>query len=320
VKNMAVVSMDIGGTNIRMAVVAKDGGIIARSKSSCRIAEGRISFLEAIKNQYKQLRQIALESDHEIVAVGAGVPGLINRTGTVISSVNLKPIEGFNLQQWLESLSGLPVVVMNDANAAAVAEMSYGAGRPFTSLLHVTLGTGVGSGLILDGKLWTGVDGVASEFGHVTVEPNGKPCQCGNHGCLEQYASATAILRFAQEKISGGAESALARMQYEILETADVADAAYNGDSLALECFSRAGSYLGIACASAVNMLNLEAIIVGGGVSESFDLFAPAIRREIDARAFHLPSARLKLLKGELGDNAGIMGAAAAAFSVPASA
>lgn len=204
---------------------------------------------------------------------------------------------------------------MNDANAAALAEKSSGAGRPFSSLLHITLGTGVGSGLILADSLWTGADGLAAEFGHVTVEPDGRRCQCGNRGCLEQYASATAIAEYARELIIGGNESVLSRTCTKSPQAADVAAAARHGDPLALECFSRAGRYLGIACAAAVNMLNLDAIILGGGVSGSFDLLEAAVRREMAVRAFHLPAARVKLLKGELGDDAGIMGAAAAAFA-----
>ena len=315
-KTRAVISLDIGGTNLRMAVVTKDGAVISRSQSACRINMGRTAFLEAVSGEYEKLRKSALRSGVNIAAVGAGVPGLIDRTGTISSAVNLKPLEDFNLKRWLESLTGLPAVVLNDANAAAIAEKSSGAGRPFSSLLHITLGTGVGSGLILDGRLWTGRDGAAAEFGHITVEPNGHVCQCGNYGCLEQYASATAISEFAKKKLDEGVKSTLSLVKIDMLETAHVAVAAENGDSLALKCFRRAGQYLGIACASAVNLLNPEAIIVGGQVSRSFDLIAPALRREIDARAFHLPAATVKLLKGELGDNAGIMGSAAAAFSV----
>lgn len=313
-KNRAVIALDIGGTNIRMGLVSQSGDVIARSQSFCRIHEGLPVFLNDIQIEYENLLALAHKAGIELAAIGVGVPGLIDRSGTIISSVNLEPLETFNLGQWLESLSGLPAVVMNDANAAALAEFSYGAGQPFRSILHLTLGTGVGSGLIMNGTLWTGVDGTASEFGHVTVEPEGKTCQCGNRGCLEQYAAAPAIVRFAREQISAGAISSLTDNAPESFDTADVASAARSGDHLALDCFRQAGRYLGIACASAVNMLNLEAILVGGGVAESFDLLAAAIRKEIDARAFDLPAARVKLLKGDLGDNAGIMGAAAAAF------
>jgi len=312
--------MDIGGTNSRMALVTGEGEVVERVQSLCRIQEGLTIFLEAIREDYAHVRKRALEDGLEIVAVGVAVPGLIDRLGTVISSVNLQPLEGFNLQQWLASFSRIPAVIMNDANAAAMAEKSFGAGRPFSSLVHITLGTGVGSGLILDNSLWRGIDGVASEMGHVTVEPDGLLCPCGNRGCLQQYASAPAIVNFATEQVGRGVQSLLAGIERQSLTAADVAAAAHGGDQLALDCFSRAGRYLGIACSSVVNMLNLEAIIVGGGVAESFALFAPAIRRELAARVLHLPAARLELLKGELGDNAGIIGGAAAAFSALSSA
>jgi len=312
----AVLALDIGGTNVRLAAVLKDGTMTARSQSLCRITAGRSAFLAAISSELEQMRGRAQESGQQIVAIGAGVPGLIDLSGTVISSVNLKPIDGFNFRQWLASISGLPAVILNDANAAAVAEQYYGAGRPFRSMLHFTLGTGVGSGLILDGRLWTGCDGVAAEYGHATVEPYGHLCQCGNQGCLEQYASATAIARFAKEKIRQGTVTVLSKIPLETLDASDVASAANSGDPLAVDCFREAGRYLGIAAATAVNMLNPETIVIGGGVAASFDLIAPAIRKEMDSRAFSLPAARVQLLKGELGDNAGILGAAAAAWEL----
>ena len=312
----ACIAMDIGGTNIRLALVAADGSILQRSSSPCRIAAGLDPFLQAIAAAAGTLLRHAGENGIRVVAAGAGVPGLIARSGTIISSVNLKATDGFNLQQWLENEFHLPVVTLNDANAAAVAELTYGAGRPFQSLLHFTLGTGVGSGLILNKSLWTGSDGVAAEYGHATVEPDGCPCSCGNHGCLEQYASATAIARLATEKLLAGRKSCLAEMPAEAVSAAAVAAAAARGDSLARECYATAGRYLGIAAATAANLLNLEAILFGGGVAASFALLAPAMRGELDSRAFGTAAARVQLLPGELGDNAGMMGAAAAAWKL----
>jgi len=313
-----VLALDIGGTNIRIALVTEDGIVIDRSQSICRISEGRTAFLTAISSSIDEIRRSAITSGCCIVALGAGVPGLINLSGEIISSVNLKPLDGFDLRTWLESSTGLPSTILNDANAAAVAEQNYGAGRPYRSFLHFTLGTGVGSGLVLDGKLWTGRDGVASEYGHTTVEPEGHRCQCGNHGCLEQYASATAISRIVKEKIGAGAKSLLSGRPIDTLDASDVASAASAGDPLAVECFRVAGRYLGIAIASAVNLLNLEAVIIGGGVAASFDLIEPAIRKELELRAFSLPASRVRVIKGELGDNAGIMGAAASGWKLAA--
>jgi glucokinase len=171
----------------------------------------------------------------------------------------------------------------------------------------LTIGTGVGSGLILDGRLWTGIDGAAGEFGHITVEPGGKACGCGNTGCLEQYASARAIAAPAGSPEAGGTCGAAA-----------VAARALKGDPVAAAVFQQAGRYLGIAAAGVLNLLNLEAIILGGGVAGSFELLAVPMRNEIAARAFAIPGARVRVLKGELGDDAGVLGAAAAAFEASA--
>jgi len=170
----------------------------------------------------------------------------------------------------------------------------------------VTLGTGVGGGLILDGRLWTGSDGFAGEFGHMTVEPDGRPCPCGNRGCLEQYASATALVAAARESALPG----------RVAESAEsLADAARSGDPRAVALFVRAGRYLGIAAAGVINLLNIEAIVVGGGVAASFPLWGEAMRQEIDMRGFRPAVARVAVVRSELGDDAGVLGAAALAFA-----
>lgn len=314
-RDTAAVSIDIGGTNVRVALVSTSGRVLVRYHSPCLISEGLTSFLQNIRSQYLQLLSFAKSSGFRIMGVGAGVPGLISADGTVVSSVNLKPLDGFNLKHWLSSNLSQPAVILNDANAAALAEHTYGAGKGYDSLLHLTLGTGVGSGLILNGRIWTGIDGVASEFGHVTVEPEGHLCQCGNKGCLEQYASASAIAFAARGGVVQGIDSALSLLPLNSIDTCTVATAARNGDLFAADCFNQAGRYLGIAAAGAVNMLNLEAIVIGGGVAASFDLFAPSMIQEMEKRAFAIPVQRVRVLQGVLGDDAGIMGAAAALFS-----
>jgi glucokinase len=243
------------------------------------------------------------------------VPGSADSSGKVISSVNLAPLDGFQLREWLATNLKLPAVLLNDANAAAIAEMKYGAGRPFDSFLHFTLGTGVGSGLVLDKTIWTGRRGIAAEYGHATVEIEGRLCNCGNNGCLEQYASATGITITAREELLKGRRSMLAELA-GIITAADIASAAGNGDSLGVECLEMAGRYLGIAAAAAVNLLNLQAIIIGGGVAESFAFLEPAISAELQKRVYPPFREDLMVLKGELGDNAGLLGAAAAAWQL----
>jgi glucokinase len=309
----AYIGVDIGGTNVRAALVSDAGAILLHERWPTEIHLGQERFLDRLVQGLAALRSRGTTSGIAVAAIGVGVPGLIARTGVVHSSVNLEPIEGVDLKEVVVTATGLPVMVINDANAAAFGEYRHGAGRLFTSLLMFTLGTGVGSGLILDGALWTGIDGVAAEYGHATVEPEGFPCRCGNRGCLEQYASATALVRAANIALQIQEGGMLADIPSGGISAETIAAAAHRGDPLARTLFEEAGRYLGIAVASAANLLNIEAIIIGGGVSASFDLFAAAMRREVDRRAFAILAARLAIRPGELGDVAGILGAAALA-------
>ncbi len=314
--NRLCLAIDIGGTNLRFGLVDSDGTIVTRRRLPCKVDTGFAQFLGSLRKELTELTEGANGLGYSVESVGAGVPGLIDNDGTVLSSINLRPLEGRNIRNALEEISGMPVTVLNDANAAALGEARFGAGRGFSSLLHLTLGTGVGSGLLLGGVLWTGIDGVAAEYGHATVEPEGQPCPCGNRGCLEQYASATAIARLARERVARGEESILAEVAGGNPDSSQVASAALAGDQVALACFATAGRYLGLAAATAVNLLNLEAIIIGGGVAESYDLFEGHMRSEIASRAFSVPAGRVKLLRGELGDDAGLLGAAAAGWQL----
>ncbi|HEX8960309.1 MAG TPA: ROK family protein [Geobacteraceae bacterium] len=309
----ACIGVDIGGTNLRFALVGTQGRVHLRERSETEIALGRERFLEKLRAGIALVREGAHDLGLEVHAVGMGIPGLIAGSGTVLSSPNLRSIEGVNLREAVAQATGLPVTTVNDANAAAYGEKIGGAGRSFASLLLLTLGTGVGSGLVLNGELWSGIDGVAAEYGHATVEPDGLPCHCGNRGCLEQYASASALVASAARALDKGGEGSLARLPRAAITAEAVAAAARQGDPLAGSLFEMAGRYLGIAAATVVNLLNLEAILLGGGMAASFDLLVGPIQREITARAFSVPARRVRIIKGELGDDAGILGAAALA-------
>jgi len=309
----ACIGVDVGGTNLRFALVAESGEILLRERTQTLIHLGREAFIERLAGGISGMQSAAEQLGYKADAVGMGIPGLIAGSGLVLSSVNLQAINGLNLKSVIAQVTGLPVVAVNDANASAYGEKRYGAGRAFDSLLLLTLGTGVGSGLILNGLLWTGADGVAAEYGHATVEPDGLPCHCGNRGCLEQYASATALADAAVRALEKGGKGALADIPRDSITAEVVAGAAREMDPLALSLFETAGRYLGIAGATIVNLLNLEAIVLSGGVAASFDLLAGPMQREIHSRAFDVPAGRVKIVKGELGDDAGIVGAAALA-------
>ncbi|WP_298435195.1 ROK family protein [Geobacter sp.] len=306
-RNEFFAGIDVGGTNLRFALVDRLGRIRHRHELKTGINAGREAFYEKICEGCGVLRRGAGACGATIVAAGAGIPGLIANDGYVHVSVNLPPLDGVNLREELQRLTELPTVVANDVNACAWGERLYGAGAEFSSFIMVTLGTGVGGGLVLNGSLWTGIDGVAGELGHLTVEPDGRPCTCGNRGCLEQYASATAIAAAARAAMPEGCAG-------ESISAENVAEAARRGDPRALKIFADAGRYLGIAAAGLANILNLEAFIVGGGVAASFDLLKDAAEKEMRARAFSVPGERLRIIPAALGEDAGLIGSAALAM------
>lgn len=299
------IGIDVGGTNLRCALVDHSGSILERRRCASRIEEGRDAFCERLLSEISALKDAAALREVLVEAIGIGVPGLIGRDGMVHSSINMRPLNGFNLAAGIEARTALPTVCGNDANVIALGEQRFGAGRGFSSCVVITIGTGLGSGLILDGKLWTGSGGFAAELGHITVDPEGYPCPCGNRGCLEQYVSAGALVRFARERMPETAA--------ESLSAEKVAELARKGDIAALAAFDQLGYWLGIGLASLTNTLNIQAVIIGGGVSASFDLLLPALRRTIQQHCFPEIYAGLVIDKARLGDDAGLLGGAALA-------
>jgi glucokinase len=243
------------------------------------------------------------------------VPGTVKvEEGAVVKAPNLPCLDGFRLSAALSGQLGLPAFLENDANAAAVGEMWQGAAVGCKTIICVTLGTGVGGGIILDGKLWRGVDGAAAEIGHMCVDPfGGVACTCGSRGCLEVFASATAIVRMTRE--------ASPRYPDSVLQGRDdrtavmIFEAGKQGDELALEIFRRMGVYLGIGLANLINILNPELIVIGGGVVNGWDLFEKHMHLQVEERAFPLLTSRLKIVRAKCGDDAGLLGAARLAVS-----
>jgi glucokinase len=230
----------------------------------------------------------------------------------VVQAPNLPSLTSFPLKRELEERLGWPVVLENDANAAAVGEMWLGAARGCRDVVSVTLGTGVGGGVILDGQLWRGAHGSAGEIGHTTVDPfSGLKCKCGNVGCLEMFASATAIVRMTRENLSQFPQSLLNR---EELTAERVYEAGRDGDELAVRVFKRFGTYLGIGLANLINIIDPEIIVIAGGAVNGWTLFAEYMHREVNERAVRVTAQQVKIAAAECGDNAGLLGAARLAF------
>jgi glucokinase len=252
---------------------------------------------------------------HVITAISVAVPGTVDvAEGVVRKAPNLPCLDGFRLAAALSDELEWPATLENDANAAAVGEMWQGAGRGYRSIICITLGTGVGGGIILGGELWRGANGSAAEIGHMAVDPfAGVPCGCGSRGCLEVYASATAIVRMTREALPSYPQSMLHAS--DDLNSEAVYTAGLQGDELALEVFQRMGVYLGIGLANLINLLNPEIIVVGGGVANGWELFEQHMRQQVSERAFPLPARTVKILRAECGDDAGLLGAARLAFA-----
>lgn len=313
--NDLVCAVDLGGTNLRAATVDADGRIHNRARIATPDPNDADRIVTAIASAVEQCHAAANSRNSSIRAISIVVPGSVHaETGVIVNAPNLPAIVNFPLGSALSAKLQQPVMLENDANAAALGEFWQGAGRGSQTIICLTLGTGVGGGIILDGKLWRGIDGTGGEIGHMSVEPSSSvKCNCGNFGCLEVYASATAIVRMTREALGGDSTSAL---QADGLTAQKVAQAAQGDDQLAREVFRQMGRYLGVAAASLINILNPEAIVIGGGVSAAFDLFAAQVSEEISSRAFPVPGKRCRIVKAGCGDDAGLLGAARLAFGV----
>lgn len=307
-----VLATDLGGTNLRMASITTDGEILSRIKYKTPRSDNPDEIIGAMANAVEDYRS-KLE-DQEIVAFAAAVPGTINfEKGLINNSPNLPELDGFEIVKALETKLGIRAILENDANAAAIGENWLGASKGIANSILVTLGTGVGGGIIIDENIIRGIDGTAGEIGHINVEIEGHPCGCGSIGCVEQYASATAIMRMARELANENSGSDT--IDKECLTSEDIFQMAVNGNDLAREVFQRQGFYLGIMLAGLINTLNPEVIVIGGGASGSWDLFIPHLTEQIKLRSYRQPAERAKIVRAELGDDAGILGVAKLGFS-----
>jgi len=299
------IGIDLSGPQVRAALVNSNGKIIQR-------LEAQVS----PENMVEQLAIIARDlgaSSGQIGAIGIAIPGLINRqTDRIVSSPNLPSKIREDLHSELTRAIGLRVEIENDANAGAYGEFIAGAGRGSRDIFYMMIGNGVGGAIILDGKLWTGSSGFAGEVGHITIDTEGLPCVCGNTGCLETVASAPSIVRRARERLFRDSTSSLSRLGLNKNFTADdVARQANEGDDFALMMIERTGKYIGTGVASVINLLNIEKIILGGGVMiEAGQLLLNPIIQETKRRAFQPCFEATQIVGAILGADAVPIGAA----------
>ena len=300
--------IDIGGTTVKLGIFTEEGKVLSKWEIPTRVENQGAYILSDVAdsvNAYIQKNNIQKDN---ILGIGIGVPGPVLEDGTVIQCVNL----GWSMvpvTKTMEELTGIITKANNDANVAALGEMWQGGGKGFKNVIMVTLGTGVGGGVIVNGKIITGTRGAAGEIGHMTVNPSeGSACNCGNCGCLEQYASATGIVRETKQflKIT---EDASTLRGLEDITAKDIFDHAKQGDRLALECVEMLGEYLGLALGNIASVIDPEVFVIGGGVSKAGDILLNAIEKNYDTNVMYaLRNKKFKL--AELGNDAGIYGSA----------
>ncbi|WP_228728398.1 ROK family glucokinase [Brevibacillus composti] len=310
-----MVGVDIGGTAIKMALFTTEGSLLVKSQDATPVGDGEDGIVKKIGEMMDGL--LAAHGLHrtDAAGIGVGVPGTVDaKNGVVREAVNLNWRSPVRLRDKLAAQTGLLVAVENDANTAALGEMWQGAGQGARDMVMITLGTGVGGGIILNGQIVDGVHGIAGEIGHMSMAPEGGPlCNCGKTGCLETYASATGIIRAGQEAVRAGTSPLLAETLARTgeIRARDVWDAAAAGDAGALAIADRAGLYLGLALSHLTLLLNPEKLIIGGGIAAAGEFLFSRVRESFHRYVpFPYIAGATEIVPAALGNDAGMIGAA----------
>jgi glucokinase len=318
-RNAPVLAVDIGGTKIMTALFTPEGKMLAKAVCPTLADEGVNPVIERLCSAINNLLDNHNLKPAQLGSIGIACAGGIDSArGVVVTpSPNMKGWVDIPLADIIRERFQISACVVNDASAAALGEHRSGAGRGVNNLVLLTLGTGIGGGIIADGKLYLGAVGGAAELGHMTIYADGPKCGCGNTGCLEMLASGRAIERDAVKRIGRGEKSSLSKMaggKTEKITAEMVGKAARNEDALALEVLSRAAYYLGIGMVNVVNIFNPEMIVLGGGMAELGDIFIDPGRKMVAERAFSISSRVVRIVTAQLGNEAGVYGAAAFAL------
>jgi len=305
---MAFVGIDLGGTQLRVAVADARGKLRTVVRHPTEAARGRRHVIKRITETVAEALDLDGTPARGVRALGIGLPGPVDpAAGLVISPANLPGFHNVPLNRILSRATGIPSFLHHDAHLAALGEHRRGAARGASELIYVTVSTGIGAGLILRGELYAGAHGIAGEIGHIVVQPGGPLCRCGNHGCVEAVASGTGIAHAARIAAPNSAGSALHRLRDPSPE--DVVRAARAGDELATTILESAGSYLGIAMGTLVNLFNPELIVLGGSVLKAGRQLLAPMRRSMAASSWKAARRGLRIVRPALGGDAGLIGA-----------
>jgi len=315
-----LVGVDVGGTNIRMGIVTPDGRILKKIQYPTDMSRGGLAMMERLVSRLQDFIQGEMGGVLLEIRIGIGIAGPIDmRRGVLIAPPNLPDLHGFPLREFLKERISLPIAIENDANAFTLGEGWKGAARGCFHYCGLTLGTGVGGGVVVAGNILHGAEGLGGEVGHMVLNPEGPLCGCGGKGCLEVYASGSGIRRMIVEAIekSEGLEI-LKRSGRNIdkVTSEEIFEAAQKGDETALKVFNEMGSYLGLGLVNLVNLFNPEKIVIGGKVSRAWDFFIERAKEVVWQRAMKGQREKVEIVQAECGDDAGILGAAYTALQL----
>ena len=309
-----ILGVDLGGSKILTAVVNSQGDILSSNESTTRATEGHEAVIQSIVDSSHRVLKQAGVAISELIAIGIGAPGLSNpETGILFTSPNLPGWRNVPLKDIMQERMGKKTFVINDANAAAMGELYFGAARGARNFVYITLSTGIGGGIVIDGKIYSGAIGGAGEVGHMTIDDEGPICNCGSRGCWETLASGTALAKEARRRIKEGVRTSILEYVEGDVEkvTAQVIhSAAEQGDSLAKELIARTGYYVGVGLANVINIFNPELIVIGGGLSNIGDMLLEPAFKVAGERAYKEAFQAVRFAAAELGRNSGVLGAA----------
>jgi glucokinase len=310
-KRKLTLGIDLGGTFIKFGLVSPEGEIVSKISLPTCADEGVNKVFQQI---HQGVKEITANMDIKLDGIGIGVPGLVSNKGEICDPPNLPGWGKVPIKEQLEKILGEKVFVENDANAAAVGELIYGAGKDLVNFIMLTLGTGVGGGIIINKKIYRGPNGGAGELGHVIIDYKGNQCNCGNVGCVETYVGNNYMVKRVKKQLENVKDTIIYELCENNLDNLSpkiISQAAHNGDAFAQKIVIETGQYLGYALVSMINVLDISNVIIGGGVSGFGELLFKSIEDTIKDRSFPVVAEKVKVIPAKLKNDAGILGAAA---------
>ena len=314
IMSQVLVGVDLGGTNVRIGIVTPKGRVLKKEEYTLDPSREGLNIVEGLVSNLKNLLQKRIGKNDQLLGIGIGIAGTIDMNrGRMINSPNIPDLNGFGIREFIKKRMSSPIAIENDANAFALGEGWVGAAKGSKDYCGITLGTGVGGGIVINGEILHGSGGMASEVGHMVIDPEGPLCGCGGKGCLEVYASATGIRRMALETIEKGEGREILKRaggKVEEVTSEKVFEAAQSGDKAAQKIFNEMGRFLGLGLVNLIHLFDPEKIVIGGKASRAWDSFIETTMEVVMERAMEGSREKVKIVRAKCGDDAGILGAA----------